>query len=86
MDDKPWFRAKRYGYGAGMPITWQGWALLVAYIGAVTLGFDLATFCLPQVPPVLSGIAALIIPTAIALPIIRKKTEGGWRWRGRSDL
>ncbi len=86
MDDKPWFRAKRYGYGAGMPITWQGWALLVAYIGAVTLGSDLATFYLPQMPRVLSVIAALVIPSAVALPIIRKKTEGGWRWRGSSDL
>jgi hypothetical protein len=21
---KPWFTAKRYGYGSGLPITWQG--------------------------------------------------------------
>ena len=31
-DDGPeWFAPKRYGYGAGLPISWQGWA--------VTLGF-----------------------------------------------
>ena len=22
-----WFAPKRYGYGAGAPISWQGWAL-----------------------------------------------------------
>src|ERR1043166_6380357 len=26
-----WFRAKRYGWGWGMPATWQGWALLLGY-------------------------------------------------------
>ena len=25
-DDKPWFAPKRFGYGAGLPIAWQGWA------------------------------------------------------------
>ena len=26
-----WFAPKRYGYGTGLPIAWQGWALLAAY-------------------------------------------------------
>ena len=36
-DDKAWFAPKRYGYGAGLPVAWQGWALLAGYI-AVMLG------------------------------------------------
>jgi hypothetical protein len=86
MDDRPWFRAKRYGYGSGMPITWQGWLLLAGYIGAIFIVSDLAAVYLPQIPRTLGVLAALVIPSAVALPIMRKKTEGGWRWRGRSDL
>ena len=36
-DDGPeWFALKRYGYGSGFPISWQGWA--------VTLGFMAIAF------------------------------------------
>ena len=38
MSDGPeWFAPKRYGYGAGLPITWQGWALTVVFL-AVSIG------------------------------------------------
>ena len=26
-----WFPAKKYGYGWGLPITWQGWVVVMAY-------------------------------------------------------
>ena len=26
-----WFPVKRYGWGWGLPIVWQGWVVLVAY-------------------------------------------------------
>jgi hypothetical protein len=26
-----WFPAKRYGWGWGPPVRWQGWAVLVVY-------------------------------------------------------
>ena len=30
-DDGPeWFAPKRYGYGSGLPIAWQGWAVMAA--------------------------------------------------------
>ena len=32
---KPWFAAKRIGYGAGPPIAWQGWALIAVWLGAI---------------------------------------------------
>ena len=28
-----WFRAKRYGWGWGMPLTWEGWVVLVVWLG-----------------------------------------------------
>ena len=34
MKDEPkyWFPAKRYGWGWSFPATWQGWAVLAAYL------------------------------------------------------
>ena len=38
MSEGPeWFAPKRYGYGAGLPITWQGWAIVLGYAGLVIL-------------------------------------------------
>jgi hypothetical protein len=34
-----WFRAKRYGLGWGLPIAWQGWAVLVSWIVIFALSF-----------------------------------------------
>ena len=36
-EQKYWFRAKRYGWGWGLPSSWQGWAVLVAYLGLIGL-------------------------------------------------
>src|SRR5436190_1565879 len=36
MSDGPeWFAPKRYGYGSGIPISWQGWTVTAAYIAIV---------------------------------------------------
>ena len=74
-----WFAPKRYGYGAGLPISWQGWA--------VTLGF----MAVAVVAVVLLGdrpvaVAAILIPAALALMLITARTtRGGWRWRWGDD-
>lgn len=31
-----WFPAKIYGWGWGIPVKWQGWVVLVAYLASVT--------------------------------------------------
>jgi hypothetical protein len=33
-----WFPAKQYGWGWGMPVAWQGWAVLTVWIGLVAAG------------------------------------------------
>ena len=34
--DRPiWFAAKRYGWGWGLPVAWQGWVVLVTWTVAV---------------------------------------------------
>jgi len=78
-DDKAWFAPKRYGYGAGLPIAWQGWALLAGYIAVM-----LAPTPLLEWDPILgTGIAAAvwIAATALFLWLAKRKTRGGWRFR-----
>src|SRR3546814_16179033 len=75
LDERPWFRAKRHGYGAGLPIAWQGWVMLAAHIALIA---GVATL-LRDRP------AAMTIPILLAafapMPLYRARTEGGWPWR-----
>lgn len=78
---KPWFRHKKFGYGAGLPTCWQGWALMIGYIVAVGLEVLL---CKAFLPPALGGPLSLIILVALTIPLLRiaqARTEGGWHWR-----
>jgi len=35
---KYWFPAKRYGWGWGIPSSWQGWLVLFAFVALVVVG------------------------------------------------
>lgn len=74
-----WFAPKRYGYGAGLPISWQGWAVTLAFIAIV----GVIAFLFGNQPLV---IIALLVPLALVLILITAKTtRGGWRWRWGDD-
>jgi len=72
---KYWFAQKRYGYGAGLPIAWQGWAVLAAYV----LAIGVATLLVERHS--LAAIGTLIPATLVLLIVCAKTTRGGWRWR-----
>ena len=80
-DDGPeWFAPKRYGYGAGLPISWQGWTVTLSFIAAaiaVTTRFKTAPLVM----------ITIMVPLITAfLVICAKTTRGGWRWRwGEED-
>ena len=71
-----WFAPKRFGYGTGLPISWQGWLSCLVYCGVVTV----AALFLPQ-RTILGFVAVMIVATAVFLLICAKKTRGGWKWR-----
>ncbi len=78
-DDDAWFEPKRYGYGAGLPIAWQGWALLGGYMLVFLLG-GLLVMWDEEVGMIAA--AGLIVPATAALFYMTAiKTRGGWRWR-----
>jgi hypothetical protein len=75
-DDGPvWFAPKRYGYGSGLPVCWQGWALTLAYaaiVGTIAVRFNQNLL--------VSG--AIFIPVTVAFCVISARTtRGGWKWR-----
>lgn len=75
-----WFAQKRYGYGAGLPIAWQGWAVLLGYVGIVAG----AAALIGDRP---ATMAVVIVLATITLIFVTKwTTRGGWRWRwGKED-
>ncbi len=80
LDSRPWFRPKRYGYGAGLPIAWQGWVLLLSYV-AVVIGLGLLS---TQTGRAVSAALAGALTLGFVL-IVRARTAGGWRWRWGED-
>jgi hypothetical protein len=76
-----WFRPKQRGIGAGVPISWKGWALFAVYAGSI--------LAIPHTLQLMIGHEGtvplrLLCVVAISIPfffIAWKKTEGGWRWR-----
>lgn len=75
LEKGPWFRAKRFGYGTGLPFKWQGWVFLALHI-AVLAGIGLMAEKAPAI------MIPLIFLAAIApISVYKARTEGGWRWR-----
>jgi len=74
-----WFAPKRYGYGSGLPISWQGWLVTVVFLILVVA----AAILFSDRPIIFFGV---LIPATLALIIITARTtRGGWRWRWGED-
>ncbi|KHK92551.1 hypothetical protein [Novosphingobium malaysiense] len=74
-----WFAPKRYGYGAGLPIAWQGWALLAAYCAGITGAGLLAQNGAPAERT--AAFALVLVLTALLIAIAARRTRGRWKWR-----
>lgn len=67
-----WFAPKRFGYGSGLPIAWQGWLVYAVYV-AVIAGAAAA--------PGWRSVAIVVPATILLIAICSRRTRGGWRWR-----
>lgn len=81
-DGEPvWFPAKRYGYGWGFPVAWQGWAVFLAY-GVLTV----LVAIMPATQPPMVFFPTIGLLTAGLLVICWKKGEKPrWRWGADED-
>jgi len=77
---KYWFPAKRYGWGWGLPTTWQGWIAVLAFVVLIAAGSIL-------LPPGRSLAAYLIYVCALVVLLLGlcwlKGEPPRWRWGGR---
>ncbi|HEY3075247.1 MAG TPA: hypothetical protein VGJ74_08750 [Burkholderiales bacterium] len=72
-----WFPAKRYGWGWGLPSSWQGWVVLAAFTGL--LGVGLLLF--PPKANLGPFVAYVLLLVALLFGICWLKGEPPrWRW------
>jgi len=81
MNQKVWFPAKKYGFGWGLPNTWQGWAVLLAYVLLIITG----NMFLTAAP----GHTVWLLPYNLILTLFmvlicwKKGEKAAWRWGNR---
>lgn len=74
-----WFPAKRYGWGWGPPVKWQGWAAVLVYVGALlAIAFR---FPPSQEMPLFFGLT-LAATVLLVLLCWWKGETPRWRWGG----
>jgi len=79
---KYWFPSKRYGWGWGVPQTWQGWCVLLLYLLAVCFAIY---FFDPAEHP-FRFFVSLVALTLVLIAVCWVKGEPPrWRWGG-NDL
>jgi hypothetical protein len=75
-----WFRAKKYGWGWGLPVKWQGWAVLIAFFALLAAG-NILLVVLTHSPILFLGYLGVL--TAALIGICYAKGEPPkWRWGG----
>ena len=76
-----WFPAKRYGWGWGLPSSWQGWLVMACYVALLALGFAL----FPPAGRTAGFLAYVATLTALLIAICWVKGEPPrWRWGDKS--
>lgn len=81
---KPWFAAKRFGYGASFPISWEGWAVIIAFFARIPVSRIAIFAYAPAKYAFTLWFVSLAVLIAALILITRARTEGGWRWRNGS--
>ena len=77
---KYWFPVRRYGWGWGLPTSWQGWLVLAAYAASLAILF----FLLPPETNQGSFAAGVLLASALFVFACWLKGEPPrWRWGGK---
>ena len=74
-----WFPARSYGWGWGVPVTWQGWLVVAAYLFLVMVG----TAILPREHIAMYLIYVAILTAGLGTVCWLKGEKPGWRWGGK---
>jgi len=73
-----WFRAKRYGWGWGLPSVWQGWVIIFIYLTLIAA----SAFIFPPREELTFFISFIVVLSLILIAVCWIKGEPPrWRWR-----
>jgi hypothetical protein len=75
-DKSIWFPAKRYGWGWGFPITWQGWLVLVLWI-VITAAGD--AFFITRTYRAFDGFLTAMCCILLVIAFVKGEPPR-WRW------
>lgn len=70
-----WFEAKTYGIGWSLPVTWQGWATVAAFLALLIVGaasIDPPVYRLTYIGVVLAAFVGVVV--------WKGEKPLGWRW------
>lgn len=82
-----WFRAKRYGFGWGLPLRWEGWAVLIGWLVVMIAGSILIPLVMINDLKLSTGASIFsislfaLIMAGLLLGVCYAKGEPAkWRW------
>lgn len=87
LKDNPkgyWFKAKLYGWG-WVPVKWQGWAVILVYIGLVTSLLANAEKEIPGNPNsgtnfLVLGLPIILLSILLIIVCYKKGEKPRWQW------
>jgi hypothetical protein len=78
-DSDYWFPAKRFGWGWGFPITWQGWLVFAGWFVLLLAGIVL----FPPRQSMAAFLLYVVVLSAVLIGVCWLKGEPPrWRWGG----
>jgi hypothetical protein len=76
-DHHYWFPAKRYGWGWGFPISWEGWLVFTAFFALIIAG----VFLFPPAKAMGAFMAYIVVLSVVLTAVCWLKGEPPrWRW------
>ena len=85
MSERPhfWFPVKRYGWGWGLPVRWQGWVVFAGYAALLYGGI----YYFKEQRAALALLVYVTVLTAALVAVVAVKGEKPPRWRwGKQKL
>lgn len=73
---KPWFHAKKLGWGYGFPATWQGWVVLIIYAVFIVWDFHRLDAHSHSVSDTFRPFIVQLVIASIVLYFIARLTSG----------
>lgn len=76
-DKEPWFAAKTYGWGWGLPAHWKGWLFFILWLFSFVAG---ARYMVILENGILFWLFTAVMVLVLIVVCWTKGEKPGWRW------